>query len=98
MDKNIVAEDVAQLLKNIANPIRLLILCNLLEGTKNVSELLENIDISQSALSQHLILLKENNIIKDNKVGKFVYYHIVDKKTEEILGFLNKICCESNIN
>ena len=96
MDKNIAAKDIAKLLKNISNPIRLLILCNLLEGVKNVSELLENIDISQSALSQHLILLKENNIIKDNKIGKFIYYRIIDQKTQEILGFLNKICCEKN--
>ncbi len=83
---------IAEILKNIANPVRLQCLCCLLDGKKNVSELLEKIDISQSALSQHLILLKDKGILKDEKVGKFIYYSITDEQTVEILGFLKKIC------
>ena len=92
MDKNIIAEDIAKLLKYIASPVRLLILCNLLEKEKNVSELLQNIKVSQSALSQHLILLKQYDIITSHKVGKFVYYSVINQKTKDILGFLSKIC------
>jgi ArsR family transcriptional regulator len=83
---------IAEILKNIANPIRLQCLCCLVDERKNVSQLLERIDISQSALSQHLILLKDKGIVKDEKVGKFIYYSIADEQTVEILGFLKKIC------
>lgn len=83
---------IAEILKNIANPIRLQSLCCLLDGKKNVSQLLEKIDISQSALSQHLILLKDKSILKDEKIGKFIYYSIQDEQMVQILGFLKKIC------
>jgi DNA-binding transcriptional ArsR family regulator len=87
------SSEVADLLKNIANPIRLMVLCNLLNKDMTVSDLLECIDISQSALSQHLTILREKNIIKDTKSRKYVYYSISDVKTKQILGFLHQICC-----
>ena len=69
-----------------------LCLCCLLDGKKNVSELLESVNISQSAMSQHLMLLKEKKILKDEKNGKYIYYSIIDEQTIQILGFLKKIC------
>ncbi len=90
------SSEVANLLKNIANPIRLMVLCNLLNKEMTVSELLKSIDISQSALSQHLTILREKSIIKDEKSGKYVYYSISDEKTKQILGFLHEICCNDN--
>ena len=87
------SSEVADLLKNIANPIRLMVLCNLLNKDMTVSDLLECIDISQSALSQHLTILREKNIIKDTKSGKYVYYSISDVKTKQILRFLHETCC-----
>ncbi len=92
MNQTELATKIAEILKNIANPIRLECLCHLLDGKKNVSELLEKIKISQSALSQHLILLKEKGILKDEKAGKFIYYSIKDQQTVEILGFLKNVC------
>jgi DNA-binding transcriptional ArsR family regulator len=83
---------IANLLKVIANPIRLQVLCCLLSGEKSVSHMLDLIDISQSALSQHLSILREKNVLKDNKVGKFIYYSIINQETVEILGFLKNIC------
>ncbi len=92
MNQKELSVKIAQILKNIANPIRLQALCCLLDGKKNVSQLLEKIDISQSALSQHLILLKDKDILKDEKIGKFIYYSITDEQTVEILSFLKHIC------
>lgn len=86
------AAETSSLLKKIANPIRLMILCEIAEEEKNVSDLLQMVEISQSALSQHLALLKKHKIIKDQKNGQFVFYSICDQKTKKILGFLKEIC------
>ncbi len=90
--KQKLAKEMAVLLKKIANPTRLMILCQIVEKEKNVSELLETVEVSQSALSQHLAMLKKYKIIKDEKCGKFVFYSIKDQKTKKILGFLTEIC------
>lgn len=90
--KQKLAKEISSLLRRIANPTRLMILCQISEKEKNVSELLKTVEVSQSALSQHLALLKKYKIIKDEKCGKFVFYSIKDQKTKEILGFLTKIC------
>ncbi len=90
--KQKLAKEMASLLKRIANPSRLMILCQIAKKEKNVSELLKTVEVSQSALSQHLALLKKYKIIKDEKCGKFVFYSIKDQKTRKILGFLTEIC------
>ena len=90
--KQKLAKEISSLLKKIANPTRLMILCQVIEKEKNVSELLEIVEVSQSALSQHLALLKKYKIIKDEKCGKYVFYSIRDQKTKEILGFLSEVC------
>ena len=90
--KQKLAKEISSLLKKIANPTSLMILCQVIEKEKNVSELLEIVEVSQSALSQHLALLKKYKIIKDEKCGKYAFYSIIDQKTKEILGFLSEVC------
>ncbi len=90
--KQKLAKEMSALLKKIANPTRLMILCQIVEKEKNVSELLKTVEVLQSALSQHLALLKKYKIIKNEKCGKFVFYSIKDQKTKKILGFLTEIC------
>lgn len=90
--KQKLAKEMASLLRKIANPTRLLILCQIAKKSKNVSEILLGVEVSQSALSQHLALLKKYKIIADKKDGKFIYYSIKDQKTKKILGFLTNIC------
>lgn len=90
-------KEISELLKNIANPIRLQVLCHIFKKEKNVSELLEKIKISQSALSQHLVIMKENGIIKSEKKGKYVFYSLKNNKIKDILSFLKKICTKNDI-
>lgn len=54
----------------------------------------EHIGISQSALSQHLALLKANNIVKSKKSGQFVQYSLKDTKIEELMGMLKELYCK----
>ncbi|MDX1949050.1 MAG: metalloregulator ArsR/SmtB family transcription factor [Rickettsiales bacterium] len=88
------AKQASNLLKLLSNEIRLLILCNLIEGKKSVSELESIIKISQSALSQHLAKLKAHNIIEDTRKGQLIFYSIIDKNSKKILETLYKIYCK----
>lgn len=83
-----------QLLKQLANAKRLMILCHLIEGAKTVGELNGKIALSQSALSQHLAKMRSEGIIGANKKGQFVYYQIINEEVKQILALLYKLYCQ----
>lgn len=88
------AKQVSELLKVLANKNRLLILCALMEGPLTVGEILKKTDnISQSALSQHLNILKAHGILDFNKNGQNVTYFIHDHKIEKIIDVLQEHYC-----
>ncbi len=88
------AKQIAELLKVLANENRLLVLCELIKGAKTVSVLCEKIpDISQSALSQHLALLKARGVLDCTKSGQSVTYFIADHRVEEVIAVLYKHYC-----
>ncbi len=88
------AKKIAELLKILANENRLLILCQLIDGPKTVSRLAEGIPgITQSALSQHLGLMKAYGILDSTKSGQNITYTILDHRVEEILSVLKKHYC-----
>lgn len=70
-------KDISELLKVLANENRLMIVCYLLESPMTVSELHQNINnLTQSALSQHLALLKAHRILESKKRGLSITYSI----------------------
>ncbi|MDR0890133.1 MAG: metalloregulator ArsR/SmtB family transcription factor [Oscillospiraceae bacterium] len=88
------AKHIAQLLKVLANENRLLILCALMESEKTVGELAKCVpSISQSALSQHLSLLKTAAILDFQKNGQTITYCISDHRIEEIIEVLKRQYC-----
>ncbi len=88
------AKELAQLLKVLANENRLLILCQLLKGARTVSGLGEKIPhISQSALSQHLALLKAYGILDCSKTGQKVTYFIADHRVNQVMAVLKEYYC-----
>jgi DNA-binding transcriptional ArsR family regulator len=88
------AKKLAELLKIIANENRLLILCALVEESMNVNTLATYVPkITQSALSQHLLLLKTAGIISSQKDGLHVTYTIADQRIIEVLVILKKQYC-----
>ncbi len=90
------AKQISELLKVLANENRLLILCGLIRGPKTVGSLGEMIpNITQSALSQHLALLKAHGILDFSKSGQSVTYFIADHRVEEIMSVLKKYYCDS---
>jgi ArsR family transcriptional regulator len=88
------AEDVARTLRAMSNPRRLLILCKLAEGgTMSVGSLTEAIGISQSALSQHLAVMRDEHLLAFDRDGQTLNYRIADKRLETLLSQLYQIYC-----
>ncbi len=85
--------DVAAFLKTLANEQRLLILCALLEGEQNVGQLNERVDLSASALSQHLAWLREAALVSTRRQGQTIFYRLADARVEEVMALLKKLFC-----
>ena len=85
------AKQLAELLRILANENRLLILCALMQGAKTVGQIGEYVPkITQSALSQHLVLLKTAGLLTSDKQGKRVTYSIADHRVKEVLAVLRQ--------
>ena len=88
------AKQVAELLKVLANQNRLLIVCALIEEPLTVSELGSFVpNISQSALSQHLAVLKANGILDNQKNGQHITYFLADQRITELISTLKTHYC-----
>jgi DNA-binding transcriptional ArsR family regulator len=81
------------LLKAMSNPIRLLVLCQLAEGEKSVGELERVVDVSQSALSQHLALLRQRGIVRFRRDGQTLYYSLAGPEAPTLLAALYAVYC-----
>jgi len=88
------AEQAAQLLKALANEQRLLILCHLLDGPLAVGELNSRVALSQSALSQHLAVLREGGIVTTTREAQSIRYALPRGIVTDIIGLLCKEFCE----
>ena len=87
------AEAAAGLLKALANPNRLQILCVLGEGEVSVGALNERIQLSQSALSQHLALLRKDDLVAARRESQTIYYRILPGVAMEVIGVLYRHFC-----
>ena len=89
------SERAASLLKSLANPDRLLLLCQLVEGERSVTELEALTGIRQPTLSQQLGVLRNEELVATRRDGKWVYYRIASPEAMAILGTLHQIFCET---
>lgn len=87
------ASDAAQLLKALANEKRLMILCLLAEGERTVGELNALLDLSQSALSQHLALLREEGLVQTRREAQSIHYSLTPGPAFELIYTLHGIYC-----
>lgn len=86
----------AGLLKLMGNPSRLLILCQLSEGEKSVGELERIIGVSQSALSQHLALLRHQDVVSTRRDAQTIYYSLAGREASAVLATLYRVFCSKN--
>ena len=88
------AAQAAGLLKLLANENRLLILCRLaIAGEMSVGDLADAVDLSQSALSQHLAKMREDGLLDTRREAQTVFYRIADPKAARLLKLLKSIYC-----
>ncbi len=83
-DENINA--MAESFKAMADPTRLRLLALLFSGERSVGDLAENLDVSQSAVSHQLRLLRTLDIVRYRKDGREVYYTLADEHVRDIFS------------
>ena len=88
------SELASKFLKGLANENRLVVLCALAEGEKNVSELEKILGIRQPTLSQQLARLRADNLVSTRRESKQIYYSIASDEAELLLGLLFKLFCK----
>ena len=88
------AAEAARLLRLLAHEKRLLVLCHLsAAGELNVGELVAAVGLSQSALSQHLALLREDGLVATRREAQTIYYRLADPKAARLLEVLRDLFC-----
>lgn len=87
------SQDVARYLKVLANPSRLLILCELNLGERSVGALEGAVGLTQSALSQHLAKLRESGIVATRRDAQTIYYRLADPRAARMMGTLYDLFC-----
>jgi len=87
------AAEAEKLLKAMANRARLMILCELLDGERTVTELHVAVGLTMSAASQHLAKLREEGIVATRRESQTIYYSLASEAAERMLGVLYEIFC-----
>jgi DNA-binding transcriptional ArsR family regulator len=88
------ATEAVTLLKSLANDSRLMIVCVLTEGELSVGQLNQRIHLSQSALSQHLAVLREQGLVKTRRESQTIYYRLSESPAMSVIGLLHEVYCE----
>lgn len=86
-------EGVSQVLKALSHPVRLKVLCRVIEKERTVNDLTEFCDISQSAMSQFLNRMRAEGMVESRREGNQVYYRVANPKLIQLLRALKDIYC-----
>jgi DNA-binding transcriptional ArsR family regulator len=89
------ADRACGLLKALANPDRLLLLCQLSQGEHCVSELEEHLGIQQPTLSQQLTVLRQEQLVSTRRDGKQIFYSIASKEAMAVMQVLYEQFCQN---
>ena len=89
------AREASSLLKALANENRLMILCQLIGGELTVGELTARIGLSQSAMSQHLAVLRRDTLGETRREAQTIYYTMADQRVARVIKLLYDIYCST---
>lgn len=87
------AREAAKLLSALANERRLLILCMIVDKELSVGDLQAQIGISQSALSQHLAVLRSQGLVTTRRNAQTIYYRLASSEARQVIETLASIYC-----
>ncbi|MBS9721123.1 helix-turn-helix transcriptional regulator [Tianweitania sp. BSSL-BM11] len=85
------ADEIAALLSMLGNTKRLLIMCHLREGEMSVGKIAESVQLSQSALSQHLAKLRQLQLVETRRDKQTIYYSLSSPVTRNLLSTLEEL-------
>ena len=94
--KGVIALSMQNTMKALADPIRREILSLLKNGPLSAGEIVEHFDVSGAAISRHLSVLKDADLIWDQRDGKFIYYNINTSVLEDVLLWLSDLKGDNN--
>jgi DNA-binding transcriptional ArsR family regulator len=86
-------ESASKALQAMGHPMRLKILCILSSGAVHVQELVEALGTTQSNISQHLAVLREQNIVRVKRDGVHMYYSIDDPRVVQMIELTRSVFC-----
>lgn len=87
------AEEIAEILALLGNGKRLAILCHIADTELSVGAIAERVELSQSALSQHLAKLRGEKLVAFRRDSQTIWYRIADPKVEELFSTLHRLYC-----
>lgn len=99
-DQTLFAESAgraAALLRLLGNEKRLMVLCQLADGELSVGAIQARIGLSQSALSQHLALLREHGILATRREAQTIHYRIADPAALRVIQTLAELFCPPDL-
>jgi DNA-binding transcriptional ArsR family regulator len=85
-------------MKALANPHRLMILCELHKGERSVGALERAVGLRQSPLSQHLAKLRRDGLVKTRRESQTIYYRLASPKVSEVIALLYRLYCVPDCN
>ncbi|MCC7305573.1 MAG: helix-turn-helix transcriptional regulator [Alphaproteobacteria bacterium] len=88
------AGQAADFLKGLASAHRLNILCTLVDGERNVTDLIRKTGISQTSMSQHLAKLKKEGIVDFRRDHRQLFYYIKNPDVLRFIGILHDMYCK----
>ncbi|NLQ18842.1 winged helix-turn-helix transcriptional regulator [Marinomonas sp. M1K-6] len=87
------SSQAAAFLKALSNENRLMILCYLVEQELSVTALNDKLPLSQSALSQHLAILRKDGLVSTRRESQTIYYSLGDVRVKELIHTLHGLFC-----
>ncbi|SHI81562.1 transcriptional regulator, ArsR family [Palleronia salina] len=88
------ARNAADFLKALGHESRLMILCHLATGEKSVTELERLLSVRQAAVSQQLMRLRQEELVKPRREGKQIFYSLADERAVRIMEVLYDLFCD----
>lgn len=87
------ADDACDLLKALANPHRLMIVCTLIEGEQSVGALAQLLGVRETLASQHLGLLRRDGVVAARREGQTIYYGLQSGHARALIETLSSLFC-----
>lgn len=87
------ADDACALLKGLANPHRLMIVCSLTDGERSVGALAQLLGVRETLASQHLGLLRRDGVVTTRRDGQTIYYSLRSGPARAVVETLSSLYC-----